>query len=239
MYDPALRTVVTATIRTDLERPTERARSLAQDVPPAVASDAMERLGAMEGAIGPVSRDAELVGAAVTVDCMVGDNLLAHKAIELAEPGDVLVIDAGAHEDTAVWGDIMTYAAAQRGLAGVVIDGAIRDVSEARERHFPVFCRETVPAGPHKGWGGRINTSVQCGGVSVSPGDLVLGDDDGVVVVPRERAEAILETARDRLDEEEEWRTAIESGDSTIEAIGLDKTFDALDVQYLNGNDST
>lgn len=225
---------MTATIRSDIERPTERARALAAGVPPAVASDVMDRLNAMEAAISPVSSRTELAGTAVTVDCMVGDNLLPHKAIEIAEPNDVLVIDAQSHEDTAVWGDIMTQACVKRDIAGVVIDGAIRDVREASDRDFPIFCRETVPAGPHKGWGGKINTRIQCGGVSVRPGDIVLGDSDGIAVVPRDRAERVLERAHERLEKETEWRDAIESGASTMEAIGLNEVFDNLDVKYLD-----
>lgn len=217
-------------IRTNVQRLPPDVIEQAEYIPPSVASDAMERLGSMVSAIGPISEPVSMAGSAITVDCMVGDNIMAHKAISLAEPGDVIVINAKSHDDTAVWGDLMSHAAEMKGLTGVVVDGAIRDVGESRERDLPVFFRESVPAGPHKGWGGRINSSIQCGGVSVEPGDLVLGDEDGVVVVPRSEAESVIEQSQTRLAKEKEWRDAIEAGKSTIEAIGLESQFESLNV---------
>ena len=126
----------------------ERWRAL----PPAVVSDCMNRTQVMAGAIKPVGDGMRLVGQARTVTCMVGDNSAIHTALAMVRRGEVLVVDAGGYEDTAIWGGIMTRAALQRGIAGLVVDGAVRDVAEIREFGFPCFARAVVPAGPHKGF---------------------------------------------------------------------------------------
>ncbi|HSF96072.1 MAG TPA: RraA family protein, partial [Thermohalobaculum sp.] len=153
-------------------------------IPPAIASDCMNRTQAMRARIKPLAPGTRLTGHARTVACMVGDNSAIHAAIRLIEPGDVLVIAAGGFPDTALWGSLLTQAALARGCAGVVVDGAVRDVAELREIGFPCFAAATVPAGPHKGFGGTIDGVVACAGCTVAPGDLILGDDDGIAVVP-------------------------------------------------------
>jgi 4-hydroxy-4-methyl-2-oxoglutarate aldolase len=222
---------MTGKIIHDIARPPAEQIDHLREVPPAVASDAMDRLQAMEGDIDPLGENVTLCGTAVTVDCKVGDNIMAHKALEIANEGDVVVIDAKGHLDTAVWGELMTVAAEQRGLEGVVIDGAIRDVSENRTSDLPIYCKGGVPLGPHKGWGGRINHSIQCGGVSVSPGDVLLGDDDGIVVVPAAEIESVVEEAEHRQQRETEWRARIEAGETTMDAIGLKEQYRLLQIE--------
>lgn len=135
---------------------------------------------------------------------MVGDNGAAHAAIGLVEVGDVLVVDARGHMETAVWGGIMTRAAMQRGIAGLVLDGALRDAAEIRELNFPTFTAGICPAGPSKGFGGIIDGTISCGGCPVSPGDIVLGDDDGVAVIPLERQAEIYQAALKQIETENE-----------------------------------
>ncbi len=172
------------------------------EIPPAIASDCMNRSQAMAARIKPVAPGTRLTGQARTVTCMVGDNSAIHAAIRLIAPGDVLVISGGGYEDTALWGGLLTQAALSRGAAGVVVDGAVRDVAELRENRFPCFAAAIVPAGPHKGFGGTIDGVIACGGCTVAPGDIVLGDDDGVAVVPLARAEELLADCQAKLAQE-------------------------------------
>ena len=194
-----------------------------------IISDAMNRMNSMRAEVKPIiETERAVVGSATTVQCIVGDNLIIHKAIYIAQPGDILVIDAKGHKDTSVWGAIMTKASTLRGIKAVVIDGSIRDLRENKEMRFPIFCIGAVSAGSQKNWGGNINVPIHCGGAKVGPGDIIVGDDDGVVVVPASRAAEILERAKRRLTMEEEWIKGIESGKTTLEVIGLDKKLSEL-----------
>jgi regulator of RNase E activity RraA len=192
-----------------------------RDLPPAVVSDCMNRTQVMAGAIKPVAEGMRLLGQARTVTCMVGDNSALHMAIGLAQPGEVLVVDAGGFEDTAIWGGIMTRAALERGIGGLVVDGAVRDVAEIREFGFPCFSRAVVPAGPHKGFGGVIDGPIACAGCPVKPGDLVIGDDDGVCVVPLDRAETILTASLDKIAQEEQTNADTAAGKIPVASMGL------------------
>lgn len=155
----------------------------------APVSDCLDRGMAMDGAIGPLDSSMRLLGQARTVRCMVGDNSALHAAINIIEPGEILVVDAGGYLDRAVWGGLMTQAAMKMGIGGLVVDGAVRDSSEICELGFPCFARAKVPSGPHKNFGGEIDADIACGGLSVSPGDLVVGDADGISIVPSRRIE--------------------------------------------------
>ena len=175
-----------------------------KDIPPAIASDCMNRSNVMAARISPISPGMSICGQARTVTSMVGDNGAAHAAIGLVEAGDVLVVDARGHTETAVWGGIMTRAAMQRGIAGLVLDGALRDAAEIRELNFPTFTAGICPAGPSKGFGGIIDGAISCGDCPVSPGDIVLGDDDGVAVIPLQRQAEIYQMALKQIETENE-----------------------------------
>ncbi len=191
------------------------------EIPPAVASDCMNRENFMAAAIKPVRTGTTLVGQARTVTAMAGDNGVSHVATALIGVGEVMVIDAGGHDDVAVWGGIATRAAMARGIAGVVIDGAVRDVAEIRELGFPCYARAVVPGGPHKGFGGTIDGAIACAGCPVSPGDIVLGDDDGIAVVPLAQQAALLPICRNKLIQEENWLAEIAAGKTVAELLGL------------------
>ncbi len=183
--------------------------------------DAMNRSGVMAAAIKPVAPGTRLAGQARTVSAMAGDNGIIHAAIPHLRAGEVLVVDAARVEDVAVWGEIMTHAAMQRGVAGLVLDGAIRDVEAIREMGFPVYCRAVVPRGPHKGFGGTIDAPIACGDVSVSPGDLIVGDDDGVAVVPLAAVDAVLAAAQAAEAREQATIEKIRAGATTAELLGI------------------
>ena len=179
-------------IVTDLPRPTPELVARYRGVPSSNAADAMGRFHFMDPGI--VSRSGQpACGVAVTVSCRPGDNLMVHKALEVAEPGDVVVVTTNGNTTSAVIGELMCNSAVAARLGGIVVDGAIRDVSEITALSFPVFSRSVSPAGCDKDGLGEINVPIACGGTVVMPGDIVLGDEDGVVVVPRESAEEVAE----------------------------------------------
>ena len=193
----------------------------ARETASSLLGDAMNRAGIMAAAIKPVAAGTRLAGQARTVSSMAGDNGIIHAAIPLLRDGEVLVVDAARVDDVAVWGEIMTRAAMRRGVAGLVLDGAVRDVAAIRELGFPVYCRAVVPRGPHQGFGGTIDAPVACGGVSVSPGDLIVGDDDGIAVVPMAKVETVLAAAQAAEAREAETIAKIEGGLTSAEILGI------------------
>ncbi|MEM4576483.1 MAG: 3-hexulose-6-phosphate synthase [Candidatus Nezhaarchaeales archaeon] len=184
-------------------------------------ADAMHKKGAMKG-IKPVVQGVKVVGRAVTVRTYPGDWSKPVQAIDVAEPGSVIVIDAGGSEE-AVWGELATWSCVVKGVAGVVVDGAIRDVEVIRELKFPVFTRHVNPkAGEPKGFG-EINVEILCGGVKVEPGDWIIGDDNGVVVVPKDKAVEIANRAIDVMEKENRIREEIKRGSSLSKVLQLKK----------------
>ena len=190
-------------------------------------ADAMGRFNFMDP--GMVSRTGlALCGAAVTVNARPGDNLMVHKALELAAPGDVLVVCTNGNTTSAVFGEIMGHTAVGAELGGIVVDGAIRDVDGLRALGLPAYSRSVNPGGCDKDGPGEINVPIACGGTVVMPGDIVVGDEDGVAVVPRESAAEVLELVR-ALEEGEQRRiAAIQAGelftaeiDETLRAKGV------------------
>lgn len=181
----------------------------------AILADVNGRRGALHGRISALRPRMKLAGPALTVDVRPGDNLMIHAAIALAKPGDVLVIDGKADQTAALMGTIMMTACKQLGIAGVVIDGAVRDSLEIDEMDFPVFSFGTNPNGPTKNVAGRIGHAISCGGVTVRSGDLVVADADGVFVGERERVEALLPLARRKVEDEAARIAAIRNGQTS------------------------
>jgi RraA family protein len=180
--------------------------------PVAIVGDALGRRGVMHQAIKPLVPEWKLAGPAVTVEVRPGDNLMIHTGLALAQPGDVLVIDAKGNLDCGLWGGILHALAARRQIAGVVIDGAVRDLAELRASPIPVFARGVNPCGGDKEGPGQVNFPISCGGVPVMPGDVVLGDGDGVLVVPSELSAQAPALAQGRIDAEGKWLAAIDGG---------------------------
>lgn len=180
----------------------------------AILADVAGRRGALHGRITALRPNMKVVGTAFTVDVRPGDNLMIHAAMSLAKPGDVLVVDGKGDQTAALMGTIMMTACQKLGIAGVVIDGAVRDALEIEEMGFPVFSVGTNPNGPTKLVPGRIGHPVSIGGVTVHPGDLVLGDADGVVIVEREKIESLLPLADKKVKDEAARIAAIQQGDT-------------------------
>jgi RraA family protein len=180
-------------IITDIARPPRELVAKFRKHCTANLADCMYRFFCVDSAIKRINeKDVIMVGTAFTIKVRVADNLMVHKALDYAQPGDVLVIDAEGDTEHAILGEIMTREAMVNGLAGFLIDGAIRDAGKIKKMEFPVFARGVTPRGPFKDGPGEINTPVSCGGVVVNPGDIIVGDEDGVVVIPSVDAEDIL-----------------------------------------------
>ena len=180
-------------------------------LPVANIADEMNRMFCLDARIRPMN-SSPLLGVAFTVRARPGDNLMLHRAIDMAEPGDVILVEDQGDLANAISGENMMLWAARRGLAGVVVDGAMRDADSIGKMNFPVYARGINPRGPHKAGPGEINVPIACGGVAVQPGDIVVGDADGVLVIPRQDGEAVLAKARNKLAQELATRTAIVSG---------------------------
>lgn len=187
----------------------------------ASVSDAIGRVGAMDGGIRRLCGD-RLVGPAHTVLTATGDSSSIHRALAVAPPGSVLVVDAQGGIARAVWGNVLTVAAMERGVIGAVVDGAVRDIDEIAALDFTLFGRATCPAGPHKGFRGIEGAPVQCGGVVVSRGDIVVGDADGVAVVPHTQIGTVLAAVERVTAVERVWMDRIRAGESSADILGLE-----------------
>jgi RraA family protein len=186
--------------------------------PAAVLADVANRRNALHGRISPLLPTMRMAGPAVTVEVKPGDNLAIHAAIALCQPGDVLVVDGKGDLSCSLMGAIMTNTCVARRLAGVVVDGAIRDVEELHELNFPVFAAGANPNGPTKITAGRINEPVSVGGRMVHPGDLMVGDADGVVVIERDTAESLLELAARKVEAENAIIARLRAGTDLVPA---------------------
>ncbi|HVZ02098.1 MAG TPA: RraA family protein [Dongiaceae bacterium] len=199
-------------------------------LPVANVSDSMHRMSAGGAALRPMHAGGKLAGAAVTVKTRPGDNLMMHKAFDLAEPGDVVVVDAGGDLTNALIGENAAAYAESLGLAGVVIYGAIRDSAAIGTRKFPIFAAGITHRGPYKDGPGEINVPISINGMVVAPGDLMLGDEDGLLCVPRERVEEVYAAAlaKHRKDEEDA-RAVVER---RVERAWVDATLRRLGCEF-------
>jgi len=184
-------------------------------------SDSMERLYAGGPQLRPMHREGKLAGPAYTVKTTPGDNLLVHKALDAAQKGDVIVVDAGGICENAIIGELMMSRARQRGVAGIVIWGAIRDSAEIGAGTYPVYASGVTHRGPYKNGPGEINVPINMGGMSVNPGDIIIGDADGLVAVPQDQAERILASAKSILEKETAAMKQIVAG--TVDRSWVDK----------------
>lgn len=169
-----------------------------REIPVANISDSMYRMSAGGARLRPMHNGGRMAGPAFTVKTRPGDNLLVHKALDLAEPGDVIVVDAGGDLTNAIIGEIMSTYAKARGVAGFVIDGAVRDADELRAGDFPVYAAGVTHRGPYKDGPGEINVPIAIDGMVIEPGDLVLGDGDGILCVPYDATTAVLAAAQEK-----------------------------------------
>ena len=193
-------------------------------------SDSMERLYAAGPQLRPMHREGKLAGPAFTVKTAPGDNLLVHKALDIARPGDVIVVDAGGYADQAIIGELMATRAKQRGIAGLVIWGAIRDSAELGAGTYPVYACGVTHRGPYKDGPGEINVPVSVAGMTVSPGDIIVGDADGLVAVPQALAERVLASAQSILAKETAAMKQMQDG--SVDRSWVDQTLKAKGYKF-------
>jgi regulator of RNase E activity RraA len=224
--------IVPGRVRLAIERPDPDVLDALARFPPGLISDCQNRMGAMDGRIRSLLPGRSFCGPAITVEEVEGGNLMSHAALELTQPGDVLVIDAKGITTRACWGAVQTLAAERLRLAAVVVNGVVRDRADVALRSMPIYALGTSPGGPLKGWGGNVNLPIACGGVAVCPGDVVVGDDDGVVVVARNLAGELPELCARRQTLEQGWAEQVEGGASTVDAVGLRGSLDHQGVRY-------
>jgi len=175
-------------------------------------ADVAGRRGALNGRIQGLARSMRFAGPAVTVEVRPGDNLMIHAALAQARAGDVIVVDGGGYLGSALTGFLMVSQARAAGLAAFVVDGAVRDIEETCASGFPVFAAGMNPNGPTKAVAGKVNWPISVGGVAVNPGDLIVGDADGVVAVPRESAEQVVSAVQAKLELEQQFLKALSEG---------------------------
>jgi len=229
---PASPTSTASYVTRTINRPSV---SLVEDLrsfPTTIVSDCMNRFGAMDGLVRSMVRGRSLCGPAITVEEVEGGNLMSHVALELIQPGDVLVIDAKGCATRSCLGGLQVFMAKQRGAAGIVVFGAIRDLEDIEKFGLPVFAIGSSPAGPLKGWGGYVNQSISCASVIVNPGDIIMADDDGVVVVPAQVAPQLPEMCQSRKALEDSWFKRVEAGESTLEVVGLKQRVKELKIEF-------
>ncbi|MET3771382.1 methyltransferase [Arthrobacter nitrophenolicus] len=202
-------TPATDTIDADFPRPDRDVIERLAKLPAANIGDAVDRLGVAHSAIQAIWPGAKIAGPAFTVWTRPGDNQGIHQALGLAQPGDVIVVAGGADESRALLGELIGERAINLGIAGFALDGAARDAEALGEIGMPVFARATSPAGPYKNGPFRLGTAIAFGGVPVLPGDVIIGDSDGVVVIPREQAAAVADAAEAVFADETNRRQAI------------------------------
>ncbi|MDH7483354.1 MAG: 4-carboxy-4-hydroxy-2-oxoadipate aldolase/oxaloacetate decarboxylase [Spirochaetales bacterium] len=194
----------------------------------ATVYEASGRKGYINNSIKPAARGNRICGPAYTVQCAPGDNLMLHKALQRAQPGAVIVATVGDAFDYGYWGGLMATAAVARGIAGLAIDGCIRDSEEIARMGFPVFCRGTSIRGTTKSTLGLINYPINFGGMTIFPGDLIMGDEDGMVVVRALECAEVLEKSRARVTFEEEKAQQLKAGISSVELNKLEQVFEQL-----------
>jgi len=220
----------------DFERVDADVVAQAARFPSSILADVAGRRGALHGRIAPLAPSMRFAGPALTVEVRPGDNLMIHAALAVAKPGDVIVVDGKGDLGSALMGEIMSQQAAALGVVAVVIDGAVRDSEAIRELGFPMFAAGLNPNGPSKGIAGRLNHPISVGGVTVKPGDLVVGDADGVTVIEREKAAAMLPLAAEKVAAETKRiadirsRKALRPGwlDAALRAAGVIREGESL-----------
>ncbi len=187
----------------DFERPDPALVDAYREIPSSNIGDCVKRMNCMFGGIRSYN-SLKVVGPAFTVKVPAGDNLVAQMALDYARPGDIIVIDGAGYTDRALVGGMMLAYAEERGLGGFVVNGAVRDLDDIASSPLPVFALAATPLGPYREGPGELNVPVVCGGQVVLPGDLLVGDSDGLVVIPRRDAPALLEAVRQNLAMEQE-----------------------------------
>lgn len=211
----------------NIERPEKSIIEEIAKLAPATLHEAQGRRGALASRIKPIYSGMKVCGPAVTARCHPGDNIMLQLAISIARPGDVLVVATDDSSEQGEFGEVLTTWCQSRGLAGLVTDGGVRDGLAIREKGFPVFCPGLCMKGTVKETLGTVNHPIVIGGMSIDPGDIICGDDDGVVVVRPEEAKAVIGQSRRREEKEARLMRALQEGADLLQLVGMDKVIAA------------
>lgn len=220
------------TIVRTIERPEANIAARLGELGVATVHEAQGRRGLMKPYLRPIYASAKVAGPAITVLSHPGDNLMIHAAVEVCRPGDVMVVALVAESTDGMFGELLATSLHAHGVAGLVIDAGSRDIAKLTEMNFPVWSRAISAQGTVKETAGSVNVDVVCAGAIVHPGDVIVGDQDGVVVVPRARAAEIAELGEQRQGKEERTRARLHSGELGLDIYGLRAKLAALGVEY-------
>ena len=217
-------------IRRNFERPAKELVEAFRGIPVANIDDNCGRIAAVDASIYPLNPKARLLGTAFTVNAPAGDNLLFHKALDMAQPGDVIVLANKGSMSRALCGEIMSSYAKSRGLAGIIIDGCVRDSYTLRQMDFPVYAKGVTPNGPYKNGPGEMNFPVSFAGIIINPGDIIVGDSDGLIAIRPEHAKELAKIAKAYHEgEEKQMEGILQRGewprswvDAKLEEVGFE-----------------
>jgi len=204
------------------------------DLGVATVHEAQGRTGLMRPFMRPVYPAARVSGSAVTVSCAPGDNMMIHAAIEVCAPGDVLVVTTFSESTDGMFGDLLAVSCRAHGIVGLIIDAGVRDTADLTAMAFPVWSKAVSAQGTVKATPGWVNVPVVCAGAAVQPGDVIVGDADGVVVVPRLDADAVATAAQERLAKEEKTRARLKNGELGLDFYGLRQKLTDLGVRWVD-----
>jgi 4-hydroxy-4-methyl-2-oxoglutarate aldolase len=218
----------------NIPRPDVEAVKLLGELGVATIHEAQGRTGAMQPYMRPIYLSARVSGAAVTVSCHPGDNLMVHAAVEVCKPGDVLVVVTHSESTDGMFGDLLGTSCQAHGVLGLIIDAGVRDTAELTAMNFPVWAKAISPQGTVKASPGSVNVPVVCAGMLVNPGDVIVGDSDGVVVVPRATAAAAARAGQQRIAKEEKTRERLAKRELGVDIYGLRAKLKELGIEYVD-----
>lgn len=200
----------------------------------ATAHEAAGQIGLLDPGISPIQQGSTVSGPAVTVLCPPGDNMMIHAAVEVVRQGDILIVGTKEPSIHGMFGDLLATSLQAKGCVGLVLDASVRDVQELRKMGFPVWSRAIHAQGTVKMSAGSVNLPISIGGVTVQPGDVVVADDDGVMIVPRDEAASVAEVAEQRLAKEVDTRARLANGELGVDFYGFRSRLEGLGVRWVD-----
>jgi 4-hydroxy-4-methyl-2-oxoglutarate aldolase len=217
-----------------IQRPDAESVKILGELGVATVHEAQGRTGLMKPYLRPIYPSAKVAGPAVTVSCQAGDNIMIHAAVEVCKPGDVLVVTCTSDSTDGMFGELLATSLVAHGVLGLIIDAGCRDVSELTAMDFPVWAKAIHAQGTVKASPGSVNIPVVCAGAAVQPGDVIIGDMDGVVVVPREDAKEVAKASQARIAKEEKAREKLRGGEVGLDFYGLRTKLKELGVEWVD-----